>query len=349
MEEGEPDPLWCRALADEQMARQRLAYELLLELIGFGMTDEVSYYEHRQLLIQLQRKASKLADMRAFHDCSPLSLAAELDDIAAAIVAVENAGTVDLARCWYMHRGHAAPAAKIAGTSPGRVLSSQRVRLRKLLPQASPTERLALGISYERLYSRLSRAVHFAAEPIPDDSDAVLSHGGGDVSVEDLRSGTIIVARLGVLSLNHLLERAGLTGGATCRLQREALAEQREDPHAGLLLDHLDGGVPVGDFALVGRRLVEVAERGENDFGHVRYRVVYVAERPRADISEEWWPASEVYNLFAHEQVEGWFEELLAAAPDNLRPVIEERGLRSFMAEAWQASLREEVFAQLDG
>ena len=37
--EEEPDPLWRRALADQLLARQPVGYEMLLELIGFGLTD----------------------------------------------------------------------------------------------------------------------------------------------------------------------------------------------------------------------------------------------------------------------------------------------------------------------
>lgn len=39
--DDQPDALWRRALADDQMGRQRLAYEMLLELIGFGQTDDL--------------------------------------------------------------------------------------------------------------------------------------------------------------------------------------------------------------------------------------------------------------------------------------------------------------------
>jgi hypothetical protein len=37
---GEVDALWRRSLADEQGARQRLMWELLVELIGFSGTDD---------------------------------------------------------------------------------------------------------------------------------------------------------------------------------------------------------------------------------------------------------------------------------------------------------------------
>jgi hypothetical protein len=239
------------------------------------------------------------------------------------------------------------PPDAIAKTPAGQITSSQRMRLQELLAHAAPTERLMLGISYDRLYSRLSRAVHFSTEASPEGPDAVLGHGGGDVSVEGLRFGTVVVARLGVQCLNRLLAQAGIAGGAACQLQRETLASQREDPHSTVLHDLVDGGVRIGDFALVHERLAEVAERAENQFGHVRYRVTYVAERPRNDVAEEWWPASEVHTLFERTQVKGWFAELLAAAPPKQREDFERAGLAAFAGEAWRQSLRDEVLEKL--
>jgi hypothetical protein len=79
----------------------------------------------------------------------------------------------------------------------------------------------------------------------------------------------------------------------------------------------------------------------------VRYRVVYVAEQPRDEIDEEWWPASDVHTLFARVQVEGWFADFLAALPSEHRARHERRGLASFAAEAWRLGLRDEVLEKL--
>lgn len=125
------------------------------------------------------------------------------------------------------------------------------------------------------------------------------------------------------------------------------LAALDSDPHAGLFEDLVDGDVRVGDFALVHERLAEVHERRANRLGHVRYRVAYVADRPRDEIDEEWRPAADVHTLFARAQVEGWFADFLAALPPEHRARHERRGLASFAAEAWEHGLRDEVLEQL--
>jgi hypothetical protein len=216
------DELWRRSFADEQSARQRLAWELLVELVGFASTDSPLYFWHHAALLRLRYLGSRRADLSTFFDCRPASLDAAIEIAAKEIVALEERSELVLAQAWYAARRVPTDVEKLMRTSPARLFSSQRTRLKELTPLTSPTERVALGLSYQRLYSRLSHAVHFSMRPENqlEDSDSARGHGDGDVSPDDLRWGALVVARLGVLCLRRLMLLTGLEGGAACHLQK---------------------------------------------------------------------------------------------------------------------------------
>jgi hypothetical protein len=354
-EDRADDEPWRRSFADEQSARQRLAWELLLELVGFSNTDSLLYYSHHYDLLRLRYFASRRADLSAFFDCQPHSLAASLKKVAEEVITAEKEPAFDLTQAWYAIRRTPTRVEKLARTSPARLLSSQRSRLKELAPLMKPTERVALGLSYHRLYSRLSRSVHFSMQSEEEhigEPDSVRGHGDGDVALNDLRWGALVVARLGVLSLRRLLSLTGIEGGAACTLQREVMASETTDPHAEMFTSLVDGNVRIGDFALVGGRyLTEVLERTSNSLGYFRYHVLYIAERPQPEIEQEWQPATDVHTLWGREKVEGWLAEQLATATAADRAVAarwdQAALLRSYVKIIWEEQLRDEVLTML--
>ncbi len=350
---SEPDVLWRRGLADEQSARQRLAWEMLVALIGFCGTDAPAYWLHHAELMRLYQCAAQLADVETFFSCRPASQEVQLLAIAGEVVACEQALGDTLANCWYARRRVPATVDKIARTGLG-ALSSHRSRLRHALHGATPTERLALGITYQRLYSRLSRRVHFSSgDPDHlDDPDAARGHGDGEVTMHDLRWGALVVARLGSLCFSRVQQLTGLDGGAVCRLHREARDNLRVDPHEAIHDSVVSGGVQIGDFAMVGRRLAVVRDRKTNDLGYAWYLVEYVSESPTPEIGSEWMPAIDVHTIWDRAKVEGWMNETLSQLDDQRRQAFmklepDQRVLR-YIRLAWDLNLRDQVRDMLD-
>jgi len=350
--EDEPDVLWRRALADEQSSRQRLAWELLVEVIGFRTTDTPEHWSHHAALLRLNRHASPLADVDTFFSCRPATLEAERRESAEHVIDCEEALGENLAGCWYAKRRTPVTVDKAERAGLG-AFSSQRSRLQYALSHATPTERVALGVSYQRLYSRLSRRVHFsiADHDDQDEPDAASGHGDGEVSVDGLRWGTVVVGRLGGLCLARLQQLTGLDGGAVCRLHRDARDNQPDDPHQDMLAAIIAGSVRVGDFAMVGERLAEVRDRQVNELGYARYLVSYISERPRPEIGEEWRPATEVHTLWAREKIEGWLRDSLSQLDENQRQALlkldpEER-LLTYLRLIWELDLRGQVLGMM--
>jgi hypothetical protein len=349
----EPDPLWRRGLADEQSARQRLAWEMLVELIGFCGTDAPDYWLHHAGLTRLNRCAAQLADTETFFSCRPASLEAELVAMAEKVMASEQALGETLENCWYARRRAPATVDKIARNGLG-ALSSQRARLRHVLQGATQTERLALGVSYQRLYSRLSRRVHFSTDGPEhvDEPDAARGHGDGEVSVDDLRWGALVVARLGGLCLARVQQLTGLDGGAVCHLHRESRENLEADPHSDIHDSIVAGNIQIGDFAMVGRQLAVVRDRKANDLGYSRYLVEYVSESPAPEIRSEWMPATDVHTIWDRAKVEGWMEEALLKLDDHRRQVFIElepdQRLLTYIRLAWELNLRGQVLGMLD-
>ena len=349
----EPDVMWRRGLADEQSARQRLVWEMLVELIGFCGTDAPDYWLHHARLMRLNQCAAQLADVETFFSCRPASMEAELFAIAEEVVISERALGEALTDCWYAGRRTPTTVDKIARNKFG-ALSSQRSRFRHVLQGATQTERVALGISYQRLYSRLSRRVHFSAggpEHL-DEPDAARGHGDGEVSVHDLRWGALVVARLGGMCLARVQQLTGLDGGAVCRLHRESRENLEGDPHTDMHDSIVSGDVQIGDFAMVGRRLALVRKRETNDLGYARYLVEYASEPPTSEITSEWMPATDVCTIWDRAKVEGWMNDTIAQLDDQRRQELmklepDQRVLK-YMRLAWDLSLRDQVLEMLD-
>jgi hypothetical protein len=349
---GDVDALWRRSMADEQGARQRLTWELLVELVGFSGTDDPRFWAHHEALLRLQDQAAHLADTQTFFSCRPASEHLVLLDVATEVAELEEVLGPELSRCWYASRRTPAASDKVVQNGM-RALSSQRSRFQHALRTAAPTERVALGVSYRRLYSRLSRRVHFSPG-LPGNaeaSDSARGHGDGEISISELRWGVIVVGRLGNLCLARLQALTGLPGGAVCRLQQEARETVPADPHADMLFAIAAGDVRVGDFALVHEHLVEVRAREVNALGYARYLVAYIAERPRPDVEEEWRPATDVHALWERTQVERWLEDALAQATDEERETLiataPQQRLLTYLRAAWEEALRAHVIEEL--
>lgn len=346
------DGLWRRALADEQGARQRLTWELLVELIGFSGTDDPRFWAHHDVLLRLQDQAAQLADVQTFFSCRPVSRDLGLLAIAEEVAELEDQLGELISQCWYAHRRKPATPDKIAKAGV-RALSSQRSRFQHVLPTATSTERVALGVSYRRLYSRLSRNVHFSMPHAHEQemSDSARGHGDGEISIDQLRWGVVVVGRLGNLCLARLQALTGLPGGPVCRLHQEARDGLSADPRADMLFTIAAGNVRVGDFALVHDRLTEVSAREVNTLGHARYRVTFVAERPHPDIGDEWHPATDVFTVWEREKVEGWMKQALAeAAPetrDRFLMIEPQQRLREIARAVWEDGGRRQVLDKL--
>lgn len=330
------DRFWTESIADEQSFRIRKLVEILTDLISFRETNEQGYYRHMLLLKDLRAARSTQQDLSQFYACPNENIASQVKRLADDTAAVEASGEIDLADCWYLARKTPMSAAALSRVSAGRVFASARDRLKAALRRASADEKLALGISYDRLYGTVSGDIHFTpAGKLDVDVDAV-SRGADQCGIVGLH---VIVA------VQRLLGEAPGTRSEAVR----RLLDQ--NPYPGQLSNALtQGSAAVGDFVLAYGDLAEVLDTADSEFGYRSYKVLYLDGSPMSDITEDWFPAQNIRVLFSRDQLERRAEAAVRAgripqtALDALRSAGGQEAFRASVVDLWRRGLRDYVF-----
>lgn len=339
MEEPEAmvDRFWTESIADEQSLRIRKLVEVLIDLICFQRTNDDPFYRHFLLLIRLVSVRGTQEDLDLFYACPSENVAAQVKDLASQAAELERSGAVDVGAAWYLTGVSTARTAEdLASMWPGSHIASTRARLRAALPHAEPHERLALGVSYDRLFSRVSRDVHFTP--------------GARTSPRDTRAVSDGLDECGLLGLNVLLAAQRVlsgAGGPVCEQVTRILAE---NDYPGKLAERVtQGTAEVGDFVLACGDLAEVLDVAESTFGYRSYRVLFLDGSPLPDIPEDWVPAESVRVLFSRRALLERVEQLVADGRvpaflgARLTSDLEADAFRDALGELWNRGLREVV------
>jgi hypothetical protein len=334
--DAKTDRFWTESIADEQSFRIRKLVEILTDLINFRDTNEQPYYRHMLMLKDLRAARSTQQDLSDFYACPNANIASQVTRLANDTAAVETSGEIDLADCWYLTRQTPMSAEALARVPPGRVFSSARDRLKTALRRASADEKLALGISYDRLYGTVSGDIHFTPA------------GKLDVDVDAVSRGT---DQCGILGLHVIVAVERLLGKAPGERSEAVRRLLDENPYPGQLSNAMtQGSAALGDFVLAYGDLAEVLDTADSEFGYRSYKVLYLDGSPRPDIAEDWFPAQNIRVLFSREQldrrVEAGVEEgcIPPAALDALRSGGGQEAFRKSLVDLWRGGLRDYVF-----
>jgi hypothetical protein len=227
-------------------------------------------------------------------------------------------------------------AAALSRVSAGRVFASARDRLKAALRRASADEKLALGISYDRLYGTVSGDIHFTPA------------GKLDVDVDAVSRGA---DQCGILGLHVIVAVQRLLGKAPGKRSEAVRRLLDQNPYPGQLSNALtQGSAAVGDFVLAYGDLAEVLDTADSEFGYRSYKVLYLDGSPMPDITEDWFPAQNVRVLFSRDQLDhraaaavraGFIPQ---AALDALRSASGQEAFRVSVVDLWRRGLRDYVF-----
>lgn len=278
------DRLMQEHILEEQDARFRRLLEVLLVLILFDRTNEQLYYRHFLLLEQLDEFLASNFDLEEFYGSRSSNIDDSIDRQINWIREIEE--KVDIDRCWYLRKRVSLPRAN--RLRPGMVLSSMRSRIKDAMPNMTEQEKLIFGFSYWGGYGRTSGGIHYS----PGRINLPLRPG------QELSA----VAGLGLLILSILDRCHRLLGRPDVPIAKKisAFLEQK-DPDA-LVQAITVGKIELGDFVLAYGNLAEVLEIKQSQFGYRSYKVRYLAEKPKPDIQEDWFPALHIRLLFKRSQ-----------------------------------------------
>ncbi|HSW00128.1 MAG TPA: hypothetical protein VLI39_08150 [Sedimentisphaerales bacterium] len=339
LEEGGPpwvrvdriDRIFITQFLEQLQSRMRRDLEVLINLVLFSQTNEQPYYRHFLLIEELNNLLGANSDLEEFYG----RRSANIDDSIARLTQRINhmEAEVDLGKCWYLRTEK--PLGRTKDLRAGRLLNSTRNRLMRALALMSDHEKAMSHFSY-RGYGQLSKAVHYVANR----QDFLL----------DARQLEAIAAELGITCF-CILERCRAVLNATGlpipdQISRVLECCLPEDKVASFTV----GAAVVGDIVLAHGDLAEVLELCDTRYNYRSYRVRYLAEKPKAEIQEDWFPASYIRRVYTKEQLKTGLMRLAeegTVPPDICErmggpPEAElQRIMRDSVIETWHAGLRD--------
>lgn len=321
-------------IIEEEDARVRRLLEVLVVLILFESTNDQPYYRHLLLLEELEDLLGANMDLQEFYGARSANIDDSIDNQIQWIRKLEN--EIDLARCWYLNSKK--PLADRNKLRPGGILSNIRTRLKLAMQTMTEFEKVIFGFSYAGFYGRASESIHYSVNR----HDFRLQPGEEQKEVQGL--GLLILA---ILDRCHkLLGRPDVP-----ETNRVASLLDKNQPTA-LVHSFAVRDIQVGDFVLAYGDLAEVLEIRESPYGYRSYRVCYLAEKPKPEIQEDWFPARYVQRFYTRAQFMQNLHRMVAAgelpgdigegmgslSDEELQPII-----RRSLIETWKAGLRDWV------
>jgi hypothetical protein len=254
-------------------------------------------------------------DFRDLHDSKSISntqysLDAFLKDIERDF---QTLGVTDI---WFLDGN------KLKRQSPS-VFRSKKALYLQALEVATPEERLALGVSYGKGYSRTSQAVH----PMVGSHD----YGAPESRPKQIKTNIafLSIVAMHVMHLAH--ELAGIEdphGIAT------VLGRDFEGSEAATALAALKKDFRIGDVVLTAwNELAEVVEAHTSKFGDTAYRIRFLTQPPLPEYPEDWLPSRSITARLV--------------GPDTVRRIFE-TSLNSGRLKEELAEINPEILARPD-
>ncbi|MFA5033952.1 MAG: hypothetical protein WC614_13170 [bacterium] len=316
---------------EEQETRIRRLLEVLVMLILFDKTNEQPYYRHLLLIEQLEEFLSMNLDLKDFYGAQSMNIEDSIDNQINWIQKVES--EIDLQKAWYLReRTRLKPRNELR---PGQILSNMRGRIKDATIIMHDREKLLFGFSYFGRYGHASEMIHYRSNK----THSYLTPNPEKDAVYELS-----------LLLISILDRCHrLLGRPELPIMKRILPILDQTKPTSLVYNTTVRDIQVGDFVLAYSDLAEVIEVKESKYGYRSYRIRYLAEKPKPEIQEDWFPAFYVQKFYTRsiffEKLQKMVEE--GQLPSNTMEHIEKLSkdelqtiLRQSLVHTWSVGLK---------
>lgn len=292
--EREPDrmeKIISGGITDAQTYRIRKMVELLSLLILFDRNTKRDE-EYRVFLSaeNLDLALSRQEDFRELYEKRTISNTQHsIDDYAKRIQ--NDLKTLGVPKLWFLNKD------KLKNLKPSVFESKKKLFLDALLV-ANADERIALGISYGRGYSRTSQSVH----PML---------GSHDYGRDDNDTKHIIAnfSYLSIISMNIMHLAYKLAGIDDPEGLAKVMGENFEKSHASKNMAQFKKELEIGDLVLtVWTDLAEIVEEHTSKYGYKAYKIKYLLKPPLPEFPEDWIESS---NVLARLMTKSWVRSFL--------------------------------------
>jgi len=291
--------LCVESICDEQHLWQRKLTEWLVNLIAFGTTNSEEYYRLFLAAEANDYELAELSDLRKTYACDSGNVQVRLRHIRERFATEMRRVQAD--RCWFLK-------VKKVPDEPRKMLATLRDRLDTAINQATPGEKLCLGVSYARGFGTASRSLH------PAVASARLH-----VTANEIKRRLMMVGLLGLHVMHRAHELAGVK--PTGRAER-VFARLDNSVFASSLFQGIHTpGYDEGDLVLAFGHLAEVLERNISPYGLESYRVRFLVRAPLDETPEDWIPASWAQPILRRQWSRQFLRNHLSAKPEMKRLV----------------------------
>ncbi len=279
-------------IVDTQTYHIRKMIELLSLLILFNKNTR-NDKEYRIFLSaeNLDFALSRQQDFRDLYDKRNISNTQHsIDDYAKRIQ--EDLKELGLQQLWFLSQDKLKKIKKLEKLKPSIFESKKKLFLDALLV-ANADERLALGISYGRGYSRTSQAVH----PLLGSHD----YGRGNNNMNHVITNISYLSIICMHIMHLAYKIAGINDpeGLT-----KIMGENFEKSEASKSISQFSKELEVGDLILTAwTDIAEIIEEHTSKYGYKAYKIKYLLKPPLPEFPEDWIESS---NILVRLMTKGW-------------------------------------------
>lgn len=292
--EKEPDrmeKIITGGITDAQTYRIRKMVELLSLLILFDRNTK--HDEEYRIFLSAENLNLALArqeDFRELYEKRTISNTQHsIDDFAKRIQ--DGLKRLGVQKLWFLHKE------RLKDLKPSVFESKKKLFLAALLV-ASADERLALGISYGRGYSRTSQSVH----PLLGSHD----YGKND---NDTKHITANFSYLSIICMHIMYLAYKLAGIEDPEGITKIMGKNFEKSEALKNIAKFRKELEVGDLVLtVWTDLAEIIEEHTSKYGYKAYKIKYLLRPPLPEFPEDWIESS---NILARLMTKSWARSFL--------------------------------------
>jgi|AGTN01.2.fsa_nt_gi hypothetical protein len=245
-------------------SHNRLLFELLVTLMHFQNTNEEVYYDHFLLLTELEELLGKFTDEKEFFGKEGTVIQNRINYRRNVILEMEN-DTPHLSNAWYLKNETIRQSPDERYQRVGSIFKSYRQRFLALEGQLNDFQKLAMGFTYDALYSHSSKSIHYTSSQLltPEFPDAL-----------ELSSDVITACFLMVT----ILEQVAKLNDKTIEGLSESIKnlEEQLGPHLQLMSREFN----IGDLVFVEGGLAEVTGELTCRFGYRAYQVKFIDDAP---------------------------------------------------------------------
>lgn len=293
-DEEEPDRMGkiiIGSITDVQTYRIRKMVELLSFLILFDRNTKRDE-EYRAFLSaeNLYLALARQVDFRELYEGRTISNTQHsIDNFAKRIE--DDLKTLGVQELWFLHKD-------ILKKRKSSVFKSKKELYLAALLVASADERLALGISYGRGYSRTSQSVH----PLLGSHD----YGKDD---NDAKHVITNFSYLSIISMHIMHLAYKLAGIDDPEGLTKVMGENFEKSEASKNVARFKKELEVGDLVLTAwTDLAEIIDEHTSKYGYKAYKIKYLLQPPLPEFPEDWIESS---NILARLMTKGWVRSFL--------------------------------------